>query len=448
MSTEPGKALDLVVGGVRRSAASAESACRVPSTIRMDVVRAEVVKLDSAKPESARPESVKTESAKVAAPRTSVPLLDVGRGNRPLRDEFLSAIGQVIDSGRFLHGPDVKQLEDSVAQLSGTRHAVSCASGSDALLLALMALDIGPGDEVIVPSFTFFATASAAWRLGARPVFVDIEAETMNLDPLRLQRAITPATKAIIPVHLFGQCADMAPILQIAADHKITVIEDVAQAIGAKYGDCPAGSMGQIGCFSFYPTKNLGGFGDGGMLTTNDDALAERLRLLAAHGMSPRYYHREVGINSRLDTIQAAVLNVKFKHLAEWTRSRQENARRYHQLFTAEGLHRTIDLPESLPDREHVWNQYTIRVADGKRDQLRAQLGEMGIGSEVYYPVPLHQQQCFAALGYGPGSLPVTERMAAEVLSLPIYPEVTVAEQQLVVRAVSDLLVTRLRRAG
>jgi dTDP-4-amino-4,6-dideoxygalactose transaminase len=435
------------------STAGAGIAYREPSAIRMDSLKAEVLRLDSAKPEPVqssvpRTPVPSTSVSRTPVSRTPVPLLDVGRGNRPLRDEFLEAIGQVIDSGRFLHGPDVKQLEESVAQLSGTRHAISCASGSDALLLALMALDVGPGDEVIVPSFTFFATASAAWRLGARPVLVDIEAETMNLDPLRLRRAITPATKAIIPVHLFGQCADMAPILQIAADHKITVIEDVAQAIGAKYGDRPAGSMGQMGCFSFYPTKNLGGFGDGGMLTTDDDALAERLRLLAAHGMSPRYYHREVGINSRLDTIQAAVLNVKFKHLAEWTRLRQENARRYHQLFTAEGLHRTIDLPESLPDREHVWNQYTIRVADGKRDQLRAQLAELGIGSEVYYPVPLHQQQCFASLGYGPGSLPVTERMAAEVLSLPIYPEVTVAEQQLVVQAVTELLFTRLRRAG
>jgi len=332
--------------------------------------------------------------------------------------------------------------------MTGARHALSVSSGTDALLLALMALDIRPGDEVLCPAFTFFATAGAVSRLGAVPVFTDICPVCFNMDINDARAKITPRTKAIIPVHLFGQCADMDPILALACEQGLRVVEDAAQSIGATYKGRQSGTLGDFGTYSFFPSKNLGGFGDGGMLTTDDDALAERLRLLAAHGMSPRYYHREVGINSRLDTIQAAVLNVKFKHLAEWTRLRQENARRYHQLFTAEGLHRTIDLPESLPDREHVWNQYTIRVADGKRDQLRAQLAELGIGSEVYYPVPLHQQQCFASLGYGPGSLPVTERMAAEVLSLPIYPEVTVAEQQLVVQAVTELLFTRLRRAG
>ena len=373
----------------------------------------------------------------------SVPLLDVGRGNRPLRDEFLEAIARVVDSGRFLHGPEVKQLEDSVAQLTGAKHAIACASGSDALLLALTVLGVGPGDEVIVPSFTFFATASAAWRLGARPVFVDIEPETFNIDPLRLARAITPATKAIVPVHLFGQCADMGPILETAAAKNIPVVEDAAQSIGATYQGRQAGAMGAIGCFSFYPTKNLGGFGDGGMLTTSDDVTAERLRLHAAHGMSPRYHHKVVGINSRLDTIQAAILNVKLKRLDEWTELRQTNARRYHQMFTAAGLHRVLDLPKSQMEFGHVWNQYTIRVPHGRRDSLRADLAGRNIGSEIYYPVPLHRQECFASLGYGPGSLPQTERAAQEVLSLPIYPEVTAEEQQAVVDAIGDALAAR-----
>jgi dTDP-4-amino-4,6-dideoxygalactose transaminase len=381
-----------------------------------------------------------SDNSRRSALPTSVPLLDVNRGNGPLESEILAAIARVCQSGRFLYGPDVARLEEAVAAVCGTRHAVGCASGSDALLLALMAYDIGPGDEVITPSFTFFATASCIWRLGARIVFADVDPVTFNLDPARVEEAITPATKAVIPVHLFGQCADMDPLLDIAARHDLRVIEDAAQAIGAEYRGRAAGSMGDVGCLSFYPTKNLGGFGDGGMLTTNDEALADKLRQLAAHGMEPRYYHNTVGINSRLDSIQAAVLNVKINHLGRWTNHRRMNADRYHELLTAAGLDAQLVLPRELPGRYHVWNQYTIRVPNGERDALRAKLAEHRLGTEVYYPVPLHLQQCFQALGYRRGDLPVTERAADEVLSLPIFPELTSDEQLVLVNAMRDLL--------
>jgi len=366
-----------------------------------------------------------------------IPLLDVGRGNGPLREEILAAVAEVIDSGRFLHGPDVKKLEEEIAGISGARHAIGCASGSDALLLALMALEVGAGDEVIVPSFTFFATASAAWRLGAKPVFVDIDRATFNLDAQKIEAAITPATKAIVAVHLFGQCADMDAIQAIARRHGIAVIEDAAQSLGAGYQGQGAGSIGQLGAISFYPTKNLGGFGDGGMITTNDDQLADRVRLYAAHGMQPRYYHHVVGINSRLDTIQAAVLRVKLRRLAEWTQKRQANAARYQQWLR--GIP-GIELPPAAPQCEHVWNQYTIRVLGGRRDWLREQLTRRGVGTEIYYPVPLHLQECFRSLGYQLGSLPETELAAAEVLSLPIYPELSLDEQERVVSTIHDLL--------
>jgi dTDP-4-amino-4,6-dideoxygalactose transaminase len=377
------------------------------------------------------------------ASTSKVPLLDVGRGNNPLRDDFINAVARVIDSGRFLHGPEVTELEQEVARASGVGHAIACASGSDALLLALMAFDIGRDDEVIVPSFTFFATASAVWRLGAKPVFVDIDPLTFNLDPALVEKAITPATKAIIPVHLFGQCAEMDPLLSLAKRHGLAVIEDAAQAIGASYRGKFAGSMGDIGCLSFYPTKNLGGFGDGGMLTTNDADLAERLRLLASHGMQPRYHHREVGINSRLDTIQAAILSVKLKHLGDWATARSANAARYWQLFTSAGIDALVTLPTTASHFGHVWNQYTIRVGQGRRDEIRDRLQAAGVGCEIYYPIPLHQQQCFRALGYRTGDLPHTEQAAAEVLSLPIFPELTDTELQTVVLRLSEALRTK-----
>ncbi len=373
----------------------------------------------------------------------SVPLLDVNRGNEPLNREILEAISRVCESGRFLHGPDVRALEESIAQVCQTRHAIGCASGSDALLLSLMALDIGPGDEVIVPSFTFFATASAVWRVGAKIVFADIDSATYNLDPSSVESAITPATRAIIPVHLFGQCADMESFDRIANEHDLHVIEDAAQSLGARRHGCPAGSFGDVGCFSFYPTKNLGGYGDGGMLTTNDDQLAQRLRLFAAHGMENRYYHSVVGINSRLDSIQAATLNVKVQHLRDWSYQRRSNAVHYETLFSQLNLNDALRLPSCDVANEHVWNQYTIRVPNGMRDALVESLREANIGAAIYYPVPLHLQKCFAGLGYTEGSLPETERATEEVLSLPIFPELTASEQRTVVNGIRSFLDAR-----
>ena len=370
-----------------------------------------------------------------AAP-APVPLLDVNRGNRELRDEILQAITAVVDSGKFLHGPDVTELENSLAARCAVPHAIGCASGSDALLLALMALELAPNDEVIVPSFTFFATASCATRLNCKLVFVDIDPQTYNMDPEALAAAITPRTRAIIPVHLFGQCARMDEICRIADRHDIPVIEDAAQAIGAAYHGRPACNWGVMGCLSFYPTKNLGGFGDGGMLTARNDVIADRLRLLAAHGMRPRYYHQVVGINSRLDTIQAAVLAVKLRKLDDYTRARQSNAARYAQMFSAAGLTDQFSLPFQDPAAYHVWNQYGIRVHHGQRDELKSYLQKQGVGCEVYYPVPLHEQKCFQNCGYALGSLPHTERASREILHLPIYPEMQLAEQERVVSTI------------
>jgi dTDP-4-amino-4,6-dideoxygalactose transaminase len=378
----------------------------------------------------------------------NVPLLDINRATALLRDDLLAAVTRVIDSGQFLLGPEVARLEQSIAKLCGVEHAIACSSGSDALLLALMALDIGDGDEVILPSFTFFATASAVWRLGAKPVFVDIDPQSFNLDPSLIEDAITPLTRAIVPVHLFGQCADMDAIGVVAQQHGLHIIEDSAQAIGARFRSWPAGSMSAVSCLSFYPTKNLGGFGDGGMLTTHDTALAERLRLLTVHGMNPRYYHHVVGIASRMDAIQAAVLNVKFAKLAEWTAARTANAKRYEALFKAAGLDARIVLPQVDPRCHHVWNQYTIRIPGGQRDAVKAHLAAAGVGSEIYYPVPLHLQKCFQSLGYIPGSLPHTERAAREVLSLPIFPELTAVEQETVVARLAEAQAPPLSKAA
>ena len=382
---------------------------------------------------------------------SSAPLLDVGRGNRPLKDEIMEAISDIIDSGWFIGGPHVKLLEETVAEVSQTEFAIGCASGSDALLLALMAIGIERGDEVICPSFTFFATASAIHRLGGIPVFIDIEPDTFNIDVSKIESLITSKTKAIIPVHLFGQCADMDPVNSIAEAHGLKVIEDCAQAIGATYSGRAAGSLGSVGCFSFYPTKNLGGFGDGGMLTTNDPAIADKLRLLANHGMRPRYYHSEVGINSRLDAIQAAALNAKMKHIGEYSSKRAANAAHYEQLMVDAGIADRIIIPQANTNCGHVWNQFTIRVPGGCRDQVRQQLAEMNVGSEVYYPVPLHQQECFASLKDNNVDLVETDRAAEEVLSLPIFPELTVDEQAYAVDCLAQILELGempLKRAG
>jgi dTDP-4-amino-4,6-dideoxygalactose transaminase len=344
----------------------------------------------------------------------------------------------VIDSGKFFFGPDVEELEKEIAAHSQVAHAIGCASGSDALLLALMALSVGPGDEVIVPSFTFFASVSCITRLGATPVFVDIRRDTFNIDVDKLEAVISPKTRAIIPVHLFGQCAEIDRICQIAGGRDIPVIEDAAQAIGAAYHSRPAGSWGSIGCFSFYPTKNLGGMGDGGMMTTGNDAVADRLRLFAAHGMRPRYHHHVVGINSRLDTFQAAVLRVKMKHLAGGVEARQRNAARYAELFAACGLagNEQITLPYRDPAAFHVWNQYSIRVNGGRRDELKAHLAEQGIGTEIYYPIPMHRQKCFSDFRISRDGLAQTEAASAEILNLPIYPELRVDEQLRVVETI------------
>ena len=370
----------------------------------------------------------------------SAPLLDVGRGNNPLKPDFMEAISDIIDSGRFIGGQYVQQLESLVAQAAGAEFGIGCASGSDALLLALMAVGIEAGDEVICPSFTFFATASAIHRLGGVPVFVDIEPDYFNLDYTQLESVVTSKTKAIIPVHLFGQCCEMDPILDFAKSHDLKVIEDCAQSIGATYSDRLAGGMGDVGCFSFYPTKNIGGFGDGGMLTTNDPEIADRLRLFANHGMRPRYHHQVVGINSRLDAIQAAVLCHKMEHLNDYSSARGANATNYRKLMLESGLQSQVKLPSTSPNCGHVWNQFTIRIPDGRRDEVRMQLAEMNVGSEVYYPIPLHQQECFQHLDVDANTLRETELAASEVLSIPIFPELTRSEQEYVVNCLAEVL--------
>jgi len=363
-------------------------------------------------------------------PVTGVPLFDIQRQTAPLREEIDAAVSGVFDTGQFVLGPEVQALESQIANYCHANFAVGCASGSDALLLALLAAEIGQGDEVIVPSYTFFSTASTVARVGATIIFADIDPKTFNLDPNDVARKITKRTKAIIPVHLFGQCADMHRLCDIAQGNDLLLIEDAAQAIGAEYHGRRAGSLGDMGCFSFYPTKNLGGPGDGGMLTSNDEGWVDRLSLLRVHGMRPRYYHQAIGINSRLDGIQAAVLNVKLPHLERWTEMRIENANRYQQLFEQADIFGHVELPTMEIVGRHVWNQYVIRVPGGHRDSLRAHLKEANVGTEIYYPVPLHRQACFADLDYPPGSLPETEKAAAETLALPIFPEITAAEQE------------------
>lgn len=346
-----------------------------------------------------------------------VPLLDLKAQYAGIRDKVRPAVDAVLESQYFILGPQVEAFEKELATYVGAKHAIGCASGTDAILLALMALGVGPGDEVVTTPFTFFATAGCIARLGAKPVFVDIEPDTFNLNPAQLAGAITERTKAIMPVHLFGQCADMDPIL--AAAGGIPVVEDSAQALSAEYKGRKAGTLGRIACFSFFPSKNLGAFGDGGAVTTDDPALAEKIALLRVHGARQRYFHDEVGLNSRLDALQAAVLRVKLPCLDAWSSQRGANARRYDELLAGAN----VVLPAAKPYARHVYNQYTIRAAD--RDGLQKHLTAREIGNAIYYPVPLHLQKCFAPLGYGPGSLPEAERAAREVISIPIYPELT-----------------------
>ena len=367
-----------------------------------------------------------------------VAFLDLARSQAPLRDQLIEALTRVCDSGAFVLGPEVERLEQALSHYCHCEHAIACASGSDALLLALMALNVGPGDEVIVPSFTFFATASAVVRLGAKPVFADIDPFTYNISPREVARLIHKNTKAIIPVHLFGQAAEMEPILDLAKQHEIFVIEDAAQAIGAEYQGHRVGSLGHIGCFSFYPTKNLGAMGDAGMITTRNADLAEQLRVLRVHGMKPRYYHLKIGINSRMDAFHAATLLVKFNHLESWVSERNQIADRYYQLFTEFKLERIVILPHIAPQRRHVWNQFVIRVPHGQRDALRTYLQDRRVGTEIYYPLGLHEQACFQDLGYAPSDLPVTFAASREVLALPIFPGLTAEEQRSVVAAIAE----------
>jgi len=355
-----------------------------------------------------------------------VPLLDLKPQHDPLRKELLDAMTRVMDSGVFILGPEVEAFERAAAAYCGTAHAVGVSSGTDALLLALMALNVGPGDEVVTTPYSFFATAGAVWRLGAKPVFVDIDPATYNIDPARVPAAFTARTKAVLPVHLYGQCADMEPIR--AAAKNISVIEDAAQAIGAEDRGRRAGGLGLMGCFSFFPTKNLGAFGDAGLVTTDDAALARRLKILRVHGMEPKYHHKWIGGNFRLDALQAAVLNVKLKHLDGWAEARRMNAERYVSLLKTSGAGE-VTLPSAA--RHHIYNQFVIRAP--KRDALLDFLKEKGVATEVYYPVPLHLQECFKPLGHKPGDFPQAERAAKETLALPIYPGLKVEQQAMVV---------------
>ncbi len=361
----------------------------------------------------------------------NIPLINLKDQFAPLRGEMLASLERILDSQQFALGPEVKALEDEIAAYANVKHAIGCASGSDALLLALMALDVKAGDEVITAAFTFFATGGAIARLGARPVFVDIDPLTYTINPQKVEAAISPRTRAIIPVHMYGQCADMDPLLEISRRRGIPIIEDSAQAIGAEERGRRAGSMGRIGCFSFYPTKNLGAAGDGGMITTNDEVLAARLRALRVHGGLTEYHHAEVGINSRLDGMQAAVLRVKLPHLDAWASARREKAARYNELFRGADLSYELITPTVRREAQHVYHLYIVRVPQN-RDALMAHLGAHGVGTKVYYPVPLHLQECFLYLGYQPGDLPETERAAGETFALPLYPELT-DEQQLYV---------------
>jgi dTDP-4-amino-4,6-dideoxygalactose transaminase len=368
-----------------------------------------------------------------------VPLLDLQAQYAALKDELNEAVRRVMDSQAFIMGPDVAALEIEVARYTQARHAIACASGSDALLLALMALDVKPGDEIITTPYSFFATAAAITRLGARPTFVDIAPDTYNIDVAKIEAAITERTRAILPVHLYGQCAEMSDLMEIGNRHSLPIIEDAAQAIGAEDEGRQAGAIGAIGCFSFYPSKNLGGAGDGGMLTTNDDALAERLRLLRVHGSHVKYYHSVVGVNSRLDSLQAAILRVKLPHLDEWSEARAANAARYNQLFEDAGLLEEVGLPRVRERVRHIFNQYIIRAGE-RRDALFQHLKERDIGTDIYYPVPLHLQACFADLGYRAGDFPEAERAARETLALPIYPELTFEQQSYVVETIREFM--------
>ena len=364
-----------------------------------------------------------------------VPLLDIPATYPQMWNDVEHEMFKVVRSGHFILGPKVAELEEQIAAYCQAPYAVGVSSGTDALLLALMAADIGPGDEVITSPYTFFATAGSIVRTGAKPVFVDIDPVTYNMDVQKIEAAITPKTKAIMPVHLYGQCVEMPPLLEIAEKHKLQIIEDAAQAIGAEFLERRAGGMGDFGCFSFFPTKNLGGFGDGGMVTTRSKESYEKLKTLRVHGMEPKYYHSMIGGNFRIDALQAAIILAKLIHLEGWIDDRRNNAKRYIKLFNQYSLTSHFGLPMEIFPR-HVYNQYVIRVPDGKRDGLRKHLQDHNVACEIYYPLPLHLQECFKDLGYKKGDFPEAEKAADETLALPVANEVTAAQQEYVVEKI------------
>lgn len=367
-----------------------------------------------------------------------VPFIDLVAQYQTIRDEVREVVDEVFENQSFILGSEVEQLEEEIAAYCDARYAIGCASGTDALVLALMALGIGPGDEVITSPFTFFATAGAIHRVGAVPKFVDIEPVTYNLDPEQVESAISSKTKAIMPVHIFGQCADMETLWRLSVRHNIPLIEDAAQAIGAEYRGRRAGVLGTVGCFSFFPTKNLGGAGDGGIMTTDDPEVAARLKRLRVHGDVGGYNHLEVGFNSRLDALQAAVLRVKLRHLESWSAGRRQNASRYSEMIRDRQLLSTIELPTTAADRRHVYNQYTLRVRGGLRDTVMQEMRAAGVGCAVYYPIPLHMQKCFEYLGCQAEEFPESMKASAEVLSLPIFTELTEQQQDRVVDSLAD----------
>ncbi len=377
-----------------------------------------------------------------------VPLCDLQGQFRTLEPALQEAVMRVLRSGQVILGPEVAELEQEIARYCGTTHGVGCSSGSDALLLALAGLGVGPGDEVILPPFTFFASVGAVCRLGARPVFADLDPITYNIDPVELASKVTPQTRAIMVVHLFGQAAEMTPILHTAARHGLPVVEDAAQAIGAEYRGKRTGNLGTVGCFSFYPSKNLGTYGDGGMIVTGDADLAARLACLRTHGMEPRYHHKYLGWNARLDAIHAAILRVKLPHLDRWAEERQAAARRYDVLIEEHDLGAYLQRPVVRTERRHVFNQYVVRVGNGQRDGLVRHLRAEKIGCEIYYPIPLHLQECLRYLGHAPGDFPVSEQAARTVLALPMFPDITVEQQRRVVQSCAAFLRQQARRAA
>ncbi len=389
-----------------------------------------------------------TSSATPAPTPPPVPLCDIQAQYRGLKAEIDAAVLRVLGSGQAILGPEVAAFEQEAAAFCGAQFGIGCGSGTDALVLALRALDIGPGDEVIVPPFTFFASASAVARVGATPVFVDIDPVTFNIDPNQIEAKVTAKTRAVMPVHLFGQCCDMEAIWEVAEDRQLYVVEDAAQSFGSEYKGKRCGTLGIAACLSFYPTKNLGAIGDAGLVTTNDPNVDKKLRALRVHGSEVKYYHKYIGYNMRLDALHAAVLRVKLPHVAGWLTARETAAKRYDELIESSNLHGFMRRPVAMPDRRHTYNQYVVRVPLAHRDALVKHMKESGVGVEVYYPLSLHQQECFKHLGHRTGDFPTSEQAAGEVLALPIFPEITEAQQARVVEVCAGYLRQAVRRAA